>query len=462
MSKGGRPRKLTIPLTLTPTQKIVHASEAQHRIVKAGRRWGKSHYAAYWLLKRALENPGRHWVVAKTNSLAVDEHWTRWMSWLPPEVIVRQDQTRHRLSLKIGEMRSELGCASAEKQDNLRGRGLSSMVLDEAAFVTPTLYNEILAPMLLDHDGPSLIISSAKPGWFESTWQKASRNQIPNWAAFKFTVYDNARSKGGIIKDHKIEEMKASTPPHIWESEYMAEVGDGSGVVYSTFDDRNIYNPEQRFQDVKEWPIIIPIDWGKRDFTGISWMSISPEGYVVISEEHSQNGWDVPQHVEMMRRISRDFEQLTDNDYVLSHDAFRTKPKERDSIADDFARNGIRCKPSTRDLMATINKMRVFINGRDDVPWLYVSSKCTTTIQAMQSWMWSQHEIDILQSIRYGLEEICRRKMTPYAKLIPKYDGKSTMGEFISREAPGEIRLTKPTLRKGGTWGWDSQHGVPI
>jgi hypothetical protein len=318
--------------------------------------------------------------------------------------------------------------------------------------------------MLLDHSAPSLVISSPKTGWFTRTWDLANRGELEDWEAFHFTIWDNSKSKGGIIADKEIAAMEKRTPKHIWDSEFMAQESDGTGVVYSNFDERNIYDPKEKFLDVKDWPVVIPIDWGKRDDTGVSWMSVSPEGHVVISEEHSKAGWEVSKHAGVMKRLSRGFQRLGPGDYVLSHDAFRAHNDSRDSIAEDFKRNGMNCKRSTRDLVATINKLRSFVSGNNGVPWLYVSSKCTATITAFQSWEWRDHEIDILQAIRYGLEEICRRKMTPFAKMV--HNHLNSIGTTtnlndvpIDRHA---VTLEKPKKRSGGQWGWDSNYGVPI
>lgn len=424
----GRRRKLVLPVKLTPAQKKLHESKARFRIVKAGRRFGKTHYAAFWLVKRALEKPGRHWAIAKTSGLSTDEFWERFQALVPRQFVESVDSRRHRMKLVVGNMRSELACATAEREDNLRGRGLTSVVIDEASFVTPTLFDTIVRPMLIDTNAPALIISSPKTGWFTQTWEKAKRGELEDWEAFHFSIYDNSKKRGGILDEKEIDGIKATCPEYVWKSEYLAEESDDTGIVYSMFSKENIFDPSHRFTDFKSYPTVVGIDWGVKDDTAAVWLSVSPEGYVVIGEEHSKNGLDVDKHSGIIRRLSRDYERLTPKDHVISHDAFRNHKDSRDSIAETFARSGIICSRSTRDLNSSINRVMSFVGGADSVPWLYVSNHCTRLIRAFQSWEWREHEIDLLQALRYGLEEICRRGLTPYSRFAASYTGYSRPG----------------------------------
>ena len=456
-----RRKKVKVPIRLTPAQKKIHSSEARHRIVSAGRRFGKTHYAAFWLMKWALEHPGRAWCIAKTSGLGTDEFMSRWLNWLPEELITGQDRRMGRIRLKVGSMHSELGVVSADKPDNLRGRGLSAAVIDEAAFVTPTLYDMIIAPMLLDRSAPSLVISSPKFGWFTQTHEKAKRGELPNWEAFHFTVYDNAKSRGGIIEDEEIETIRKRTPEHIWLQEYMAEAVEGSGLVYHMLRDANVVNLEERFPNYHSFPVVVGIDWGRSDDTGVGWLTISPEGYVVLTDEHSKRGIDPGSHAGIIKRVSREYTKLTERDFVLSHDAFGKRGGGDETIADQFAMHDIRCKRSTKEVNATINKMRSFLAGDGGVPWLYISERCQKTIQAMQSYEWNDHEPDVLQGIRYALEEVCRRRLTPFWNRVAStnIDGALNLKNGVYRD-PGGVYLEKPKSPKQGQWHWDEPYGA--
>ena len=441
-----RPHKVVINFKPFPKQKEVLASTKRFRIMKCGRRGGKTHLAAYWIVKNALERPGKHWVICKVLQLAIDEFLPRFLEWLPEEFITSIDRRTGRIKVRVGNMRSEIACVSAEKPNNLRGRGLASAVIDEAAFVTPTLWDIYIRPTLADVQAPAMIISSPKMGWFVRQWEKSNRGEAgKDWEAFEWTIYDNPH-----ISREEIEAIRLSTPPDIFASEYMGEVDATSGQVYANFDDINIVDPsDERFADYKKWPVVVGIDWGSRDDTGIAWISVAPDGRLFLGQEHSKNGLSVAKHCSIMEQANRGYEKLRNTDYVLSHDAFRDHKRSIDSIADEFKRHGIVCKRSTRDLHATINKVSSFISGSEGLPWLYVSKNCPRFLLEVQNWNWKDHEPDILQAFRYGLEEICRRRMTPFYDMASEqrgYNGVYT--QFTNTQIDLSVPRLDPNKRK--------------
>lgn len=58
-------------LVLTPAQKQIDKSRARFKVVKAGRRFGKTKYAVRWQIIKAIEIAGEdHYYVAPTYRMA--------------------------------------------------------------------------------------------------------------------------------------------------------------------------------------------------------------------------------------------------------------------------------------------------------------------------------------------------------------------------------------------------------
>lgn len=449
---------IRLKIKLTPAQKKIDESRARFKIIKAGRRFGKTNYAAYWILRNALLRPGLHWYCAKTMSLARDEFWPRLLELIPEGAIatdkrgqpIRNDRD-YRVTLINGSI---IACVSADKEDNLRGRKIASLVVDEASFLRQTLWAYVLQATVADLKSPVLFISSPRRGWFTRQWQLANDKKLPDWAAFKFTIFDNPH-----IDPLEAERIKKSTPETVWLQEYMAEEQDHQGLVYTEFSEDSIFNADHSFSDYKSWPCVVGMDYGLSDDTAVVWLHVSPEGYVVVSKTHIRNGWDVSRHASVIHQNSKGL-KIEFGNYVLDRSAFRMEATSRTSIADKFRENGITCVRSEKDVLVGMDIMKKFLRG-DGKPWIYFSTRCPDIIRTIQEWEYDQHEPDVLAALRYGLVHIVKKKMTAYADAVPLFTNKEGDLDMTpdavapnTRVLPGWGQKPKRTQ-----WSWDYEAG---
>lgn len=444
--------KIRLPITLTTKQREVDASPARFKILKWGRRTGKTRYEAYWTAVRALTMPKRkHWYVTKTLSLAREEFWPHLMDLLPRDFIAKTDERLLNVKLTNGSI---ISCKSAEKEDNLRGRGLGSVVLDEAAFCRSTTWERILRPQLADHEGPALIGSSPKKGWFTTLFNEKAKGNDPDWFASHACIYDNP-----AIKNHEVEAIRSSTPLATWLQEYMAEEVAGVGQVYEEFSPVNVYDPSKQFPEVKTYVTLRGIDWGTSDPTGCAWVGISDAGHIVISDEHVQRGWDPHRQAEAIHSKSAGYSKISRT--ILDRTAFR-KESNLTSVADQFRSSGLVCEPSEKDIESSIGIVKRFMRGDGVTPWLYVSARCEKLIEAWQSWEHGDHEPDIAAAARYAIVHAVVRHMTRLADITPTL---SAPRNPIS-EADAQLLLAAKAIvvpfRKARSWSWDHSAGIPI
>lgn len=462
--------KLALPTKLTPKQQEIDDSPARFKIVDAARRFGKTKYMPFWTVREALTNgekdpkakPAAHWHVSKTMELIRDEFWPELLRITPEQYIVKVDNVRLKIHLKTPNGRSIISCKSADKPDNLRGRGLRSLSGDEVAFWRMSIWDNVLRPMLGDSKGKALLCSSHKTGWFSSLYKQAREGKAgTDWAGFMATIYDNPH-----FPPDEIESIKNSLintgKEYIWRIEYLCEDVEGFGAVYE-LNRRSIYDPGHAFEAARSWPTVIGIDYGLNDDTGIIWLHINPEGRAVFSQEHSKNGWDVSRHATVVKDGSIG---IRSPHYVLDQVNFRRDPTSRLSVADLFRQNGINCARSERDKNAGVDVFRRYLRGDGINPWLYISSSCPKLIEAVQEWENEGHEPDILAAARYALTYAIERGMTALAKLIPSTHRSSLSNsdstDPVALAHAGRVMIPRlARTNKKSSWSWDYQAGAP-
>ena len=118
-------------MQLTPPQSDIFQCPDRFRVVVAGRRFGKTFLSTAEILNRALSKPDQNvWYVAPTYKAAKEIAWDMLTQQIPPEYIDKTNETALTIVLRNG---SSISLKGAEKPDNLRGRAVDFVVLDEFA-----------------------------------------------------------------------------------------------------------------------------------------------------------------------------------------------------------------------------------------------------------------------------------------------------------------------------------------
>lgn len=428
----------------------VMRSKARFRVVKAGRRFGKTKFGLHWLITMAVANPGELvYYVAPTYKMAKEIAWAELFDQLDPAMIKAKNERELWVDL-INDARICL--KGSENPDWLRGRRLAALLMDEAAFQKPDVYSKVLRPMLADLCAPAMFISSPRPGWFSQLFDAANKCVDGSMAAFHFTIYDNP-----TITREEIENIKATTAEHVWRAEYMAEDVEFAGQVYMEFGPQHIFNPHEEYEGHQAWPGVCGIDWGSDDPTGVTFSHfMPPSGIVIVSAEHARSNWDSARHSEVIRQMART-RNIENGNYVISFDAFRRTAKDHNSIAEDFRDHlGFSPQRSEKDLDSGVDLMKRLLRGGGESPWLRVSSSCRELISAFGEWNWGEHEPDLLASLRYGVMHAAKRGLLTIAKLnkVRNYQGEAVADKYAHRL---KVKKSGPTR-----WTLDNDFGVPL
>lgn len=243
---------VTVRLRL-PRYHLKQAAVADHparfRVLACGRRWGKSLLAIGSALEHAARPGAVVWYVAPTFPM-VDLHWRTLLTMLPPGFPATAHQQSRRLDLPNG---ASIQFKSGDNPDSLRGAGLDFAVLDEAAFMSGSVWEEAIRPALSDRRGRALIISTPRGhNWFSALWHRG-QGQDEAYAAFRYPSASNPYLPAG-----EVGEAQSQLPEAVFRQEYEAEFL-ASGAVFRYVDEA------VRQPDGRPGPVVVGVDWGKRD-----------------------------------------------------------------------------------------------------------------------------------------------------------------------------------------------------
>jgi hypothetical protein len=274
-------KKTMLPLPHPhPTQLAVLGSKARFRVVVCGRRWGKTTIGMREILYHAFFKHEACWWLSPTYAMA-EEVWRELKtagSLIPGAVI---SETDRRIDFPGGGW---LAIHSTHTADNLRGAGLDFVVLDEAAFMGPHVWPEVVRPMLLERKGRALFLSSPNGrNWFWELYQLGVR-RARSWQAFHFTAFDNPQ-----IAPEELATIQAQTPERVWRQEYLAEFTDAAGQVFRGIQEAATAPADA--QPVEGRRYAIGLDWGREgDYTALAVIDAETQQMVAL-DRFNQVSW---------------------------------------------------------------------------------------------------------------------------------------------------------------------------
>jgi predicted phage terminase large subunit-like protein len=239
-------------------QVAIYNSPARFRVCAAGRRFGKSHFAAVKLAEEGLRTT-KDWVDADGNRRVYQLTQEHGVYYVAPTF----DQAKRIMWPKLFELLGhaktgglidnfnindgwiqlvgsgrKIYIKGADNPDSLRGIALSFVVLDEFADMKPDTWDTILEPALMDVKGDALFIGTPKgKNHFYKLFMAALHHgrqgddPKPDWAdweAFHFKSLDNP-----FLDAREVKRMMntSNRPSHVIRQEIEADFVSGSGAV---------------------------------------------------------------------------------------------------------------------------------------------------------------------------------------------------------------------------------------
>jgi hypothetical protein len=260
-------RKLFVP---HPGQRQVIDSQARFRVLRAGRRWGKTRLAAHLAIRAALDKPNQMvWWVSNSDK-NVRRGYRNVLAQLPPEFLAKpapsEGANDRILTFSNGSKMEFYTAGSAGRTSDadaspLTGEGVDFLIIDEAALITEMVWYQHLRPTLADTKGDAIIISTPRGrNWFWKLWQ-LGQQPGNDYESFHFSSYDNP-----YVEDNEIDDAKKTLPSLVFEQEYLARFVANAASIFVLPDSQIV----DTLSTPKGW-VVMGVDLAKKeDFTVVT------------------------------------------------------------------------------------------------------------------------------------------------------------------------------------------------
>lgn len=218
--------------SLTDPQREVWDSSARFKLLCSGRRFGKTYLCIARLVAWAVSKPGSlNWYVTANYRMAKQIAWRQLKTMVPADICIKRNESELSVELSNGSI---IALKGAENADSLRGVSLSTLVIDEAAYVKQDAWEMVLRPALSDQGGPAWFITTpAGLNWFHDLWEQAQDEG--DWETYSYTTV-----QGGNVPPDEIEAARRTLDERTFRQEYLASFETLSGRVYPDFSDDNV------------------------------------------------------------------------------------------------------------------------------------------------------------------------------------------------------------------------------
>lgn len=305
-------------MIITQNQLEIINDPHRFKVVVAGRRWGKTHFAlieAY--LKATAKNKQLIWYVAPTYRQAKEIAWTILKNYIFEDLRQIKKKNESELSVELING-SVIKLKGADNYDSLRGLGLDHTICDEYKDWYPNVFDEVLRPALADKKGTSTFIGTPKGynHFFDIVNMESTNNNYKTW---KFKTTDSY-----FIDPLEIEEARKELDERTFRQEFEASFENSTGRVYYTFD-RAEHNTNREYEQDRD--CIITADFNIDPCCWTIWQKIDGIDYAV-NELVLRN----TNTIEMSKAL---IEKFTNKNYIMYGD-YSGNQRRTNGIGTDY------------------------------------------------------------------------------------------------------------------------------
>ena len=282
---------------------------------------------------------------------------------------------------------SSLSFKGADNERSLRGRGLTYLVIDEAAFIEPEVWTRALRPALSDRGGKVLLISTPNGrNWFYD--QAATASTDPMWLYEHWPTWKNP-----LITEDELKQAAATVSDTDFRQEYLAEFITKEGLVYDNFTDENVI--EEASPSIHDWDIYLGMDFGYANPTAVCFMAVNNLNEQVIQFDEL---YIARKSIDLIEDMIVD--KLKEHN--ISPDAVRGVYTDPAGNAEELS-SGISPVDSLRmgpyrwkvynkgtQIAPGIALVRSFIHAANGSRKFYVTNKCRETIRSLSGYTYTK------------------------------------------------------------------------
>lgn len=371
--------QITINYCPFPYQMAFHQSPARFKIIAGGRRVGKSKSALHDAIAHCLStNNAVCWWVSPTFAEAREVGFEEFKTHeeLKPAIKYINDS-----QLKVKFINgSTLYFKSADNDKSLRGRGLTKLVMDEAAFVKdPAIWKKVLRPALSDKQGSATLISSPNGrNWFYDDHTSAKWKD--NWEQYHWPTHINP-----MIPQSEIDIAKSELSDIDFRQEYLAEFVSPAGMVY---DDFNEENEIKGFQLELHHEIYIGADFGFANPSALLFIAVNRKyGTVTVFDEIYEARLSMQ---DMLQRIYQKLNKwkIQEVEWIYTDPAGNAEELTSGISPVDFLRmtGGFKVANKGSRISPGLSLVRSYIKSANGTRRFFVTDECPETIRSIRGY----------------------------------------------------------------------------
>lgn len=276
-------------------QWVVHRDGTRHRVLRCGRRWGKTLAGAKEVepnafVKNWLGEAQRGWIVGPEYQDCEKEFRVVYDTF--KKLGIDQVSSKFLNNIENGNMRIktnwgfDLECRSARHPETLVGEGLDFVLLVEAGRHKRMTWAQYIRPALSDKRGWSFI-SGVPEGASETSLLYALSNRgqdlrYPHWKSFCMPSWTNLIVFPGGRQDPEIIEAESDLTEDEFLRQYGAEFVERAGRVMKEWDDE-LHIADLTYDSAL--PLYAAVDYGYTNDFVILWIQVDKWNNVNVLAE---------------------------------------------------------------------------------------------------------------------------------------------------------------------------------
>jgi hypothetical protein len=350
-----------------------HNRTTRWAVIVAHRRCGKTVATINDQIKDAItctKPEPRYAYIAPLFNQAKDVAWTYLKRYADPLLAAAPNETELRVDLING---ARIRLYGADNPDRLRGLYLDGVVLDEAADMHPSVWGEVIRPLLADRQGNATFIGTPKGrNSFHDMYQRSLID--PEWLSLTLRA-----SETGIVPRAELEAAARDMTPEQYAQEFQCSF---DAAIMGAYFGKEIADAERtgRITEVPydpSLPVYTAWDLGMGDSTAIwFWQVVRSE--IRVIDFYENNGQPVSHYAKVLQAQPYRYE----TDYV-PHDA-RVREFTGDGRTRVEAMIGHNLKPRIvpmHKIMDGINAARVLLPRM-----VFDEERCRAGLEALRQY----------------------------------------------------------------------------
>lgn len=274
-------------MLLHPKQKIIARDTHRFRVLRCGRRFGKTTLLVEEMKGMAVARPSRIAYIAKNYQQARDIAWDTLKKEMEGAILsINEARLEMRVKTVDGK-ESIIFLRGWESVENLLGQSFDLLCIDEVAYMENFWvgWENVLRPTLMDRKGIAIFAST--PNGFNHFYDLCNKELTDiDYKTFHFKTSDNP-----FIPKEEIERLKETLPPDVFAQEHDAEFVKKSGLVYKEFDrEKHLY--DELPEECRSWDYIAGVDFGYQNPAAVLHIYTDGDRFYVEDEWYKKERTD--------------------------------------------------------------------------------------------------------------------------------------------------------------------------